>query len=109
NRGLARWRLQKVTDYVRERLGMPIGLDDLAGVVGLSRFHFCKAFRLATGYTPHQWLVNLRMERARPLLADHKLSVTEIALAVGYQTPSSFAASFRKATGSTPTTYRRQR
>lgn len=87
---------------------MPIGLDDLSRILGLSRFHFCTAFRLATGHTPHEWLVKLRMERARQLLADPKLSITDIALAVGYETPSSFAASFRKAAGRTPTAYRRE-
>lgn len=106
-RGLARWQVKKVTDYMRERLGAPIGLDDLAGVAGLSRFHFCTAFREATGTTPHEWLVRLRIEKARHLLADPKLPITDIALAVGYETPSSFAVAFRKIAGTTPTAYRR--
>ncbi|MFS8980744.1 AraC family transcriptional regulator [Cupriavidus necator] len=106
-RGLASWQVKNVTTYMRERLGAPIGLDDLAGVIGLSRFHFCTAFREATGSTPHEWLVRLRIERARQLLADPALPVTDIGLAVGYETPSSFAAAFRKLTGTTPTAYRR--
>lgn len=106
-RGLATWQVRKVTAYMREHLGAPIGLDDLAHVAGLSRFHFCTAFRQATGSAPHEWLVRLRMERARQLLADPALPVTDIALAVGYETPSSFAAAFRKATGTTPTAFRR--
>lgn len=105
--GLAGWQVRKVTDYMREHLGSSIGLDELAGTIGLSRFHFCTAFRQATGSTPHQWLVRLRMERARQLLADAGFPITDVALAVGYETPSSFAASFRKATGTTPTAYRR--
>lgn len=106
-RGLSTWQVKKVTTYMRERLGAPIGLDDLAGVVGLSRFHFCTAFREATGSTPHEWLVRLRIERARQLLADPALSITEIAFAVGYETPSSFAAAFRKVMSTTPTHFRR--
>lgn len=106
-RGLAAWQVKKVTTYMRERLGAPIGLDDLAGVAGLSRFHFCTAFREATGATPHDWLVRLRIEKSRQLLADPKLPITDIALAVGYETPSSFAAAFRKIVGTTPTAYRR--
>lgn len=109
HRGLAPWQVKKVTTYMRERLGAPIGLDDLAGVAGLSRFHFCTAFREATGSTPHEWLVRLRIERARQLLGDLKLSITDIGLAVGYETPSSFAAAFRKVVGTTPTAYRRGR
>lgn len=107
-RGLADWQVRKVTGYMRDHLDEPIGLDLLADLVGLSRFHFCTAFRQATGSTPHNWLVNLRMERARQLLTDPSLPVTEIALAVGYETPSAFTASFRKVTGTTPRDFRRR-
>jgi AraC family transcriptional regulator len=107
-RGLADWQVRKVTGYMRDHLDEPIGLDVLADLAGLSRFHFCTAFRLATGSTPHAWLVALRIERARQLLARGDLPVTEIALAVGYETPSSFAASFRKVTGMTPSAFRQR-
>lgn len=106
-RGLADWQVRKVTAFMREHLDEPIGLDMLAELVGLSRFHFCTAFRQATGHTPHEWLVGLRIEQARRLLAHPELAVTEVALAVGYETPSSFAAAFRKITGTTPTAFRR--
>lgn len=105
--GLADWQVRKVTSYMREHLEEPIGLDILSGLVGLSRFHFCTAFRKATGTTPHAWLVKLRMERARQLLADPSLAVTDVALAVGYETPSAFTASFRKIVGVTPGAFRR--
>jgi AraC family transcriptional regulator len=104
--GLADWQVKKVTQYMREHLDEPIGLDELATIVGLSRFHFCTAFRQATGKTPHQYLVRERIERARQLLSYAEIPITEVALAVGYETPSSFAASFRKVTGMTPSTYR---
>lgn len=106
-RGLAEWQVRKVTDYMRAHIDEPIGLDALAALVNLSRFHFCGAFRQATGHTPHAWLVSLRIEQARKLLAHPELAVTEIALAVGYETPSSFAAAFRKVTGTTPSAFRR--
>ena len=80
---------------------------ELAAEVELSRFHFCKVFQQATGLSPHEYLVQLRIEYARQLLADPKLTITDIALAVGYATPSSFAASFRRVSGITPTAYRR--
>ena len=105
-RGLADWQVRKVTSYMRDHLDEAIGLDMLASLVGLSRFHFCTAFRMATGRTPHDWLVSLRIERARQLLAHPEIKITEVALAVGYETPSSFAASFRKLTGMTPTAFR---
>lgn len=107
-RGLADWQVRKVTSYMREHLEEEIGLDDLAGLVSLSRFHFSSAFRLATGRPPHDWLVRERIERARALLADRQVPVTEVALSVGYQTPSSFAAAFRKVVGTTPSDFRRR-
>ena len=105
--GLADWQLRRVTQYMREHLAKEIGLDELAALVNLSRFHFCTAFRKATGQTPHNWLMILRIEEARRLLETPALAVTDVALAVGYQTPSSFAAAFRKLVGTTPSAYRR--
>jgi AraC family transcriptional regulator len=105
-RGLAEWQVRKVTAYMRDNLDQPIGLDTLSDLVGLSRFHFCTAFKQATGKTPHQALVDLRMERARQLLCLPGVPITEVGLSVGYETPSAFAASFRKATGLTPSAFR---
>lgn len=51
-RGLAQWQVKRVTAYMRDHLAQDIGLQDLADVVRLSRFHFCSAFRMATGHTP---------------------------------------------------------
>jgi len=107
-RGLADWQVKKVTTYMRDHLDEHISLDDLAATVSLSRFHFCTAFRLATGRTPHEWLVDQRIGRSRMLLTNPALPVTEIALMVGYQTPSSFAAAFHKQVGVTPSGFRRQ-
>jgi AraC family transcriptional regulator len=107
-RGLADWQVRRVTTYMRGMMEREIGLDELAALVHLSRFHFCTAFRLATGKTPHQWLTDLRIARAKEMLRDPLLPVTEIGLCVGYQTPSSFAASFRKLVGATPSEFRRQ-
>ena len=106
-RGLADWQVKRVTNYMRDHLDEEIGLQELANLVNRSRFHFCTAFRMATGHTPHEWLTAQRIQRAKALLTDPKLPITHIALAVGYQTPSAFAATFRKIVGVTPTDFRR--
>jgi AraC family transcriptional regulator len=106
-RGLADWQVKRVTTYMRDHLDQEIGLQELATFVDLSRFHFCTAFRMATGHTPHEWLTVQRVQRAKALLTDPKLPVTDVALTVGYQTPSAFAATFRKIVGVTPTEFRR--
>ena len=89
-------------------LGEDIRLQSLADLVGRSRFHFCRAFRHATGFTPHQALLRLRIKRARELLANSTLSVTEVGMTVGYQTSSSFAQAFRSVMGEPPSLYRRR-
>lgn len=105
--GLARWQLGRVTDYMQAHLDKPIGLEELAALVGLSRYHFCTAFRISTGLTPHVWLTRQRMMLAERLLNDPNLSISEIALAVGYATPSAFAATFRRVVGTSPRSFRR--
>jgi AraC family transcriptional regulator len=106
-RGLLPWQVRRVTTYMRDRLDQDISLNELAGLLNLSRFHFCTAFRFATGQTPYEWLTIRRIERARDLLGNPTLRVTDIALAVGYSTPSAFSVGFRKVTGMTPTDFRR--
>ena len=105
-RGLADWQIKRVTDYMKEFLDRDIGLDEMAALVSLSRFHFATAFRQATGASPHHYLTALRMTQARKLLMQPELPIIQVALAVGYQTPSAFTASFRKANNMTPTAFR---
>lgn len=106
--GLADWQVKRVVTYMRSRMEEEIGLDELAALVHLSRFHFCTAFKKATGRNPHETLTMMRIARAKELLADPDMPVTEIGLCVGYQTPSSFAASFRKTVGMSPSDFRRR-
>ncbi len=106
-RGLTRRQVRTITDYMQEHVDEEITLTDLSALVGLSRFHFCRAFRLATGLAPHAWLSAHRMRQARTLISTTSLPIAEISLAVGYRTHSAFAASFRKAFGISPTQVRR--
>ena len=106
-RGLANWQVRRVTAYMSERLDQDVCLQELARLINLSRFHFCTAFRHATGQTPREWLIALRIEHACKLLAQPSMSITKVGLAVGYATPSAFAASFHKRVGMTPSEFRR--
>lgn len=84
-------------------------LDRLAAQVGLSKFHFHRLFKRATGVSPSRYHINLRMDVARRLLRETKKSVVAVALEVGYANPSHFAQLFRRETGLSPSDYRRQR
>jgi AraC family transcriptional regulator len=82
-------------------------LAELAAHVGLSPTHFCTAFRQSTGHPPHRYLLNRRVARAKRLMADPGLSLTEIALSSGFGSSSQFATAFRRITGTTPSAHRR--
>ncbi len=105
--GLPAWQQKKLTQYIEERLADEIPLSSLAQLVQLSPFHFSRAFKQSFGVPPHQYLTICRIDRAKALLAERKLSVTEIGLDVGFSETSSFTAAFRRVTGETPTDYRR--
>jgi AraC family transcriptional regulator len=105
--GLPAWQQKKLVQYIEEHLDDDISLSSLARLVRLSPFHFSRAFKQSFGLPPHRYLTSRRIDRAKDLLADRELSVTEIGLGVGFSETSSFTAAFRKVTGETPSEYRR--
>lgn len=104
--GLGALRLRRIADYMEAHLAEDVSLLDLAGVAGLSTHHFSEAFKASTGTSPHRYLIEQRIHRAKELLlgADH--SIVEIALAVGFASHSHFTDNFRKLTGITPSRFR---
>lgn len=108
-RGLPRWQVQRVLGYMRDNLASDVTLQDLADVLGMSRFHFCTAFRAATGSTPHETLVRIRMKAACDYLRDSQVPIRSIARLCGYGSPSAFSAAFHKAMGCTPRHFRNER
>jgi AraC-like DNA-binding protein len=84
----------------------PQPLADLAREAGLSRFHFLRAFRDATGVTPHQWLLRARLRDAARRLASTRAPVTQVALDSGFDDLSNFIRSFRVEFGVSPGRYR---
>lgn len=102
-------KLRQITNWIAEHAAEEFSLERLAEQAGLSRFHFQRLFKAATGVSPSQYHINLRMEEARRLLRETKMSVIDVALEVGYTNPSHFAQLFRRETGLSPSDYRRQR
>ena len=103
--GLAGWQRKRVLEYIEEHLSETITLSMLSALAQLSPYHFARAFKKTLGVPPHRYHMDRRVERAKVLLADR--SVTEVALAVGYAETSSFSSGFRRATGMSPTEFRR--
>lgn len=84
-------------------------IERLARIAGLSPYHFIRAFRGETGTTPHQYVRQRRLERAKHLLATTPMSVTEVCEAVGFESLGSFSSLFRRTTGKSPAAYRTSR
>ena len=105
--GLPTASLRRVSALVRADLAADLPLDALAGAAGYSVYHFCRAFRASTGESPHGFVRRLRMEEGARLLRDRPWGVAGVALAVGYASPSRFAAAFRRHHGVAPAAYRR--
>jgi AraC family transcriptional regulator len=105
--GLADWQGKRTAEYIEAHLGERIALADLAAIARLSPYHFARAFKRSFGMPPHRYHTARRIERAKVLLARPTLSITEIALEIGFGETSSFTAAFRRLVGRTPSSYRR--
>jgi len=106
NGGLPAYKLNKVTDFINDKLDQDLSLAELATVAGLSRFHFSRAFRRSTGMTPLQYLMRQRIERAKELLKNRDLPLVEVGLLTGFKNQSHFTTFFRKFTNLTPRAWR---
>jgi AraC family transcriptional regulator len=105
--GLASWQQKQVAAYIEEHVADNIPLATLAELARLSPYHFCRSFKRSFGMPPHRYHANCRIERAKQLLTNRELSVTRIALDVGFSETSTFSAAFHKLTGQAPSHYRR--
>jgi AraC family transcriptional regulator len=105
--GLAAWQEHILVEYIEEHLDELPALAMLAALVHLSPHHLCRAFKQTLGQPPCRYHGLRRIERAKLLLADTGLTVTEIALMLGFSETSSFTTAFRRTTGLAPTDYRR--
>jgi AraC family transcriptional regulator len=97
-----------VLDHIEAHLARNLTLGELARQAGLSAFHFARSFKAAVGRSPHAYLNDRRIERARTLLARSEPSLVEIALSCGYSSQSHLTRAFKLATGMTPGAYRAQ-
>ena len=100
--GLPPRALRRVREYIDSHLEETISIETLAGIAGLSMYHFARAFKQSEGLTPHDYLVRCRVRRAQDLLASTDLPLSEIALASGFSDQSHCARRFREHVGITP-------
>ena len=98
--------IRRAKAYIAGHYGDPVNLNEIARAMHVSTFYFCKLFRKATGLTFTDYLGRVRVERAKNLLLNPDLRVSEIAYTVGFQSLTHFNRIFRKTTGEAPTAFR---
>ena len=100
-------RLRRAIEFMHDNYSRELGLEEIASAAYLSEYHFARLFKQITSVSPHVYLANLRLERARKLLAETALPISQIAAMVGYQSQSHFTKIFKSVTGVTPKAYRK--
>jgi AraC family transcriptional regulator len=99
-------RLERVRGYIEFHLDEEFSVAELASVACMSVAHFARAFRAATGKTPHAYVSEKRLVIAKTRLADDNWSINDVAHAAGFSSQANFTRAFRQATGMTPAKYK---
>jgi len=99
-------RMSRVITYVSEHIGGNITVADLAGAACMSPAHFARSFKLTTGRCPHEFVNQIRLALAKQMLANRRLSISDVALSTGFSSQSNFSRAFRGAMGMTPRGFR---
>jgi AraC family transcriptional regulator len=104
--GLPGAKLRRVTVYIQSNLERRLRLTELALVAHMSPYHFARLFKIATGESPHRFVVRQRIAAATALLTASTSPIGSIARTTGFRTASQFATTFRRVTGLTPSAFR---
>jgi AraC family transcriptional regulator len=105
--GLPSWKLKRALEIIETELTGSPSLVDLASRVGTHPTSFCRAFKQSIGISPHRYLLERRVARAKEMMAEDGLTLAQIALDCGFSTPSRLSVIFRRVTGSSPSVYRK--
>jgi AraC family transcriptional regulator len=105
---LRRDMMKNIVDYIHSHLEQDLSLAKLAFIAKISLYHFARQFKKSVGAPPHRYVTQCRIEKAKQLLADKDLSITEITHQIGLQSQSHFTSLFHQSVGLTPSAYRNQ-
>src|SRR6266850_775874 len=105
---IPQYHLFRVQEFIESRLEADLTLQELASEIGYSRSHFLRMFHATTGMTPHRYVLNRRIERARRLLGNAEMSIADVAYCCGFSSQAHLTLAFRKVCGLTPGEYRRE-
>ncbi|MDJ0659318.1 MAG: AraC family transcriptional regulator [Crocosphaera sp.] len=99
---LANYKINQGINYIEAHLTENLSLETIANYLGISRYHFCRIFKQSMGLSPHQYVIQQRVEKAKRMLREGNLSISDIAYACGFAHQSHFNYHFKKLTGVTP-------
>ncbi|MBD2104965.1 AraC family transcriptional regulator [Leptolyngbya sp. FACHB-261] len=100
--GLSESKLKQVIAYIQEHLNQDLSLEEIAAEVNLSAYHFARLFKRSTGSAPHQYQIHCRVERAKELLQQGEMAITDIATQVGFYDQSHLSRHFKRIVGVSP-------
>jgi AraC family transcriptional regulator len=100
--GLSKPKLQQITEYINEHLHEDVKLIELAAIAQISPYHFLRLFKQSMGLTPHQYILQRRIQKAKYLLQESELSIADIAFRVGFCDQSHLTRCFKRLLGMTP-------
>jgi AraC family transcriptional regulator len=106
--GLSDFQLKCAIDYIRSYLDTQLSLENIASELNLSHYYFCVLFKQSMGVSPWQYVIGQRIEKAKELLRDRLVAISDIGLACGFSNQSHFTKLFHKHAGITPKAYRFQ-
>ncbi len=106
--GLPQSPLERVIDYMKANLTQDLSILDLATLTSMSESHFSRSFKQSVGITPYQYLMQQRVERAKQLLKQQTISISDIALDCGFANQTHLTKVFRQMTGMTPKAYQKR-
>jgi AraC family transcriptional regulator len=104
--GLSSAKLKQVTDYINAHLDQDLKLAELSAIAQISPYHFLRLFKKSLGFTPHQYILQRRIDQAKYLLQSNSLDIAEIALRVGFCDHSHMTRCFKRILGKVPSQWR---
>ena len=108
SQGIAPFKLKQVLDLIGDRLSEEISIEQMADYLDLSPFHFCRQFKKSVGITPHQYVMQQRVEMAKTMLKRQTIPLSDVAFDCGFSNQSHLGRVFKRYTGTTPKRYRQE-
>lgn len=99
--------IERCVEYLRKNYNNRFSIGDVAQIANLSPYHFIRVFKLFTGKTPYEYLLDIKIEKSKEMLKARKNTITEISLNCGFSSTSHFCTPFKKKVGVSPSDFQR--